>query len=45
MELVADFGLMTSLDLVVANPTLDVRNATAQLGTKLALSALSTKTL
>ena len=32
MEIVADSGLLTSLDLVEVNPTLDVRNATAQLG-------------
>ena len=40
MEIVADSGLLTSLDLVEVNPTLDVRNTTAQLGTELALSAL-----
>src|SRR3954468_12623059 len=40
MEIVADSGLLTSFDLVEVNPTLDVRNATAQLGTELALSAL-----
>ena len=40
MEIVADSGLLTSLDLVEVNPTLDVRNATAQLGAELALSAL-----
>ena len=40
MEIVADSGRLTSLDLVEVNPTLDVRNATAQLGTELALSAL-----
>jgi arginase len=43
MEIVADSGLLTSLDLVEVNPTLDVRNATAQLGTELALSALGMK--
>ena len=32
MEIVADSGLLTSLDLVEVNPTLDVRNTTAQLG-------------
>jgi arginase len=40
MEIVADSGLLTSLDLVEVNPTLDVRNHTAELGTELALSAL-----
>src|SRR5262249_20950350 len=45
MEIVADSGLLTSLDLVEVNPTLDVRNATAQLGTELALSAVGMKIL
>jgi arginase len=45
MEIVADSGWLTSLDLVEVNPTLDVRNATAQLGTELALSALGMKIL
>jgi arginase len=45
MEIVADSGLLLSLDLVEVNPTLDVRNATAQLGTELALSALGMKIL
>jgi arginase len=45
MELVADSGLLTSLDLVEVNPTLDVRNATAQLATELGLSALGMKIL
>jgi arginase len=45
MELVADSGLLMALDLVEVNPTLDVRNATAQLGTELALSALGMKIL
>ena len=45
MEIVADSGLLTSLDLVEVNPTLDVRNATAQLGSELALSALGLKIL
>ncbi len=45
MELVADSGLLTSLDLVEVNPTLDVRNRTAELGTELALSALGMKIL
>jgi arginase len=45
MEIVADSGLLAALDLVEVNPTLDVRNATAQLGTELALSALGLKIL
>lgn len=45
MEIVADCGLLRALDLVEVNPTLDVRNATAQLGTELALSALGMKIL
>jgi arginase len=45
MEIVADSGRMTSLDLVEVNPTLDVRNQTAQLGAELALSALGMKIL
>ena len=40
MERVADSGQMTSFDLVEVNPTLDIRNTTAELGTELALSAL-----
>src|SRR5213083_1683581 len=40
MEIVADSGLLTSLDMVEVNPTLDMQNATAQLGTELVLSAL-----
>jgi len=45
MEIIADSGRLTSLDVVEVNPTLDVRNATAQLGTELALSALGKKIL
>jgi arginase len=45
MEIVADSGRLTSFDLVEVNPTLDVRNMTAQLGTELALSALGMKIL
>lgn len=43
MEMVADSGLLTSLDIVEINPILDVQNATAALGTELALSALGLK--
>jgi arginase len=45
MEIVADAGRLTSLDVVEVNTALDVRNATAQLGTELALSALGLKIL
>jgi arginase len=45
MEIIADSGLLAALDIVEVNPTLDVRNATAQLGTELALSALGKKIL
>jgi arginase len=40
MEMVSESGKLTSLDLVEVNPTLDIRNTTAELGTELALSAL-----
>jgi arginase len=40
MESVAESGLLTSFDLVEVNPTLDIGNTTAELGTELALSAL-----
>jgi len=39
MEMVADSGRLTALDLVEINPILDAQNQTAQLGTELALSA------
>lgn len=45
MEIVADAGLLTSLDVVEINPTLDVRNTTAELGAELVLSALGMKIL
>jgi arginase len=45
MELVSDAGLLTSLDIVEVNPTLDLRNSTAELGAELALSALGLKIL
>ena len=45
MEMVADSGLLTSLDLVEVNPILDVQNTTASLGMELALSALGQKIL
>jgi arginase len=40
MEMVAESKKLTSIDLVEVNPTLDVKNTTAELGTELALSAL-----
>jgi arginase len=45
MEMVAESGKLTSLDLVEVNPTLDLRNQTAELGIELALSALGKKIL
>jgi len=45
MEVLADSGRLVALDLVEVNPTLDVRNSTAELGTELALSALGMKIL
>ena len=43
MEIVADSTLLLALDLVEVNPVLDIQNATAILGTELALSALGQK--
>jgi arginase len=40
MEMVADSGRLSGLDLVEVNPILDSQNQTAVLGTELALSAL-----
>jgi arginase len=40
MELVSDSQRLVALDLVEVNPTLDLRNATAEFATELALSAL-----
>ena len=45
MEMVSESARLTSLDLVEVNPSLDVRNATAELGTELALSALGKRIL
>lgn len=45
MEIVADSGLLTSLDLVEVNPVLDSANATAALGAELILSALGKRIL
>jgi arginase len=43
MEMVADTSLLLALDIVEVNPVLDIQNATAILGTELALSALGQK--
>src|SRR6187431_1933286 len=45
MELIAESNLLVALDLVEVNPTLDIRNTTAELGTELALSALGMRIL
>jgi arginase len=45
MELVADSKRLVALDLVEVNPTLDIRNTTAELGAELALSALGKRIL
>jgi arginase len=45
MEMIADTGRLTALDLVEINPILDQRNQTAILGTELALSALGKEIL
>jgi arginase len=43
MEMIAETGRLTALDLVEVNPTLDLHNTTAELGVELALSALGMK--
>jgi arginase len=45
MELIAESGRLTALDLVEVNPALDLRNTTAELGVELALSALGMRIL
>lgn len=45
MELVADSGRLVALDLVEVNPTLDIRNTTAEFAAELALSALGKRIL
>ena len=45
MELVADSHQLVALDLVEVNPTLDIRNTTAEFGAELALSALGKRIL
>jgi arginase len=45
MEMLAESGLMSSLELVEVNPILDERNATGSLAVELALSALGARIL
>ncbi len=45
MEIVADSQQLVALDLVEVNPTLDIRNTTAEFGVELALSALGKRIL
>jgi arginase len=45
MEMAAESGNLLALDLVEVNPTLDLRNTTAELGVELALSALGKQIL
>jgi len=45
MEVLADSGRLLALDMVEVNPTLDIRNNTAELGIELVLSALGQKIL
>jgi arginase len=45
MEIVADSQQLVALDLVEVNPTLDLRNTTAEFGVELALSALGKRIL
>jgi arginase len=43
MEMVADSGLLRSMDVVEVNPILDERNRTADLAVELVLSAFGQK--
>jgi len=43
MEVIADSGRLSALDIVEVNPILDVRNSTAELAMELVLSALGKK--
>jgi arginase len=45
MELIADSRRLAALDIVEVNPTLDIRNITAEFATELALSALGKRIL
>jgi arginase len=44
-EMVAESGLLSSVDLVELNPSLDVRNHTAEIAVGLILSALGQRIL
>ncbi|KXK02669.1 MAG: Arginase family protein [Chlorobi bacterium OLB4] len=45
MEMIAECGCMSSLEMVEVNPILDIKNETAELTTELILSALGKNTL
>lgn len=45
MELIADCGRMTSMDIVEVNPVLDTANRTARLGVEFVLSAMGKRIL
>jgi arginase len=45
MEIVAESGLASSLDVVEVNPVLDRENATAELAVELVASALGARIL
>jgi arginase len=45
MELVAESGLLTSLEIVEVNPILDRQNSTAALAVELAASAFGATTI
>jgi arginase len=45
MELIADSGLMLSMEVVEVNPVIDEVNRTAELAVELILSALGKKIL
>ncbi len=45
MEMIADCGRMTSMDIVEVNPVLDTANRTARLGVELVLSAMGKRIL
>jgi arginase len=45
MELIADSRRLVALDIVEVNPTLDIRNVTAEFATELAVSALGKRIL
>ena len=45
MEIIADHGRMTSLEVVEVNPVIDEHNQTAMLAVELAMSAFGKKIL